>query len=134
MALFVGKDGSFRIGANIVGNIDKWDLSVKQAHPEITAFGDTNGMRAYGDAIWEWSGTASGTLDKADAQQVTLSQNFESTQIPATAALRLYWAPASYWFGSAWISQMSPNSKVDDKVSVSFSFTGHDILSASSSS
>lgn len=133
MSLYMGKDGSIRIGTNIIGNIDKWDLSIKQTHPDITQYGDTNGMRAFGDAIFEWSGTASGTLDLGDAQQVTLANNFQTTNIPTSVALQLYWNASSYWFGSAYITDMVPASKVGDKVAVSFTFQGTDILSATTS-
>jgi hypothetical protein len=134
MALFVGKDGSIRIGANVIGSIDKFDLTLTEATPEVSAFGDTNGVRQYASAIHSWSGTASGTFDRADAQQNTLALNFETSQIPAVAALQLYWSPGAYWSGNAWVTDMTVNSKVDDKVNVSFNFIGNGTLSASTSS
>jgi hypothetical protein len=119
-----GKDGTFRVGATVVGNIDSWSLDLSAGSVEVTSMStEAITFRNFGQTIREWSGTASGTLDLADAQQLALAQS-ASTAAAATAAMRLYTLPASYWAGNAYMSKVTINSQVSNKVSVSFNFQG----------
>jgi hypothetical protein len=86
MAALIGKDGSIRIGANIIGYIDSWSLNPTVGTAEVTQYGNVNRQYAY--TIKDWSVTCSGTLDKTDAQQITLTNQFEGSAL-AVAALRL---------------------------------------------
>jgi hypothetical protein len=129
MAALMGKDGSIRIGATAIGSIDSWTLNPQTNTAEITAYGDKDRQYAY--TIKQWSGTASGTLNMADAQQLTLADQFDSAHTLASAALRLYTSTGiiNYWSGNAYMQGLTVNSSVGDKVSVSFNFTGDGNLS-----
>ena len=129
MAALMGKDGSMKIGANAIGYLDSWTLNPDVATAEVSAYGDKD--RQYVYTIKGWSGTASGTLDMADAQQLTLADQFDSAHTLAVAALRFYTSTAvsTYWSGNAYMTGLTVNSAVADKVSVSFNFTGDGNLS-----
>jgi len=129
MAALMGKDGSLKIGANTVGYLDSWALNPDIGTAEVSAYGDKD--RQYIYTIKGWSGTASGTLDLADAQQLTLTDQFDSAHTLAVAALRFYTSTGAfpYWGGNAWMTGMTVNSSIGDKVSVSFNFTGDGNLS-----
>ncbi|MFA5376865.1 MAG: hypothetical protein WC455_14035 [Dehalococcoidia bacterium] len=123
MAAIVGKDGSIRIGANVIGYIDTWSLSPVNGTAEITAFGES--ARQYTYTLKDWTCNASGSLDKTDAQQITLSQQTEAATL-AVVALRLCVSATgnSYWGGNAYVKSMAVNSSVGDKVSITFDFQG----------
>jgi hypothetical protein len=131
MAALMGKDGFISIAASVVGTIDTWSLNASVGTAEITAYGDP--ARNYEETIKEWSGTLSGTLNIADAQQLTLLQQ-ASTAAFATVGLRFnVTTGGSYWAGSAYMKGYSANSKVADKVSISFPFQGTGNLAYTSS-
>jgi hypothetical protein len=129
MAALMGKDGSVKIGAATVGYLDSWTLNPDVGTAEVSAYGDKD--RQYVYTVKGWAGTASGTLDMADAQQLTLADQFDSAHTLAVAALRFYTSTGSfpYWGGNAYMTGMTVNSAVGDKVSVSFNFTGTGDLS-----
>jgi predicted secreted protein len=133
MAALIGKDGSLRIGTNVIGAIDTWSLNLSQGSAEITALStEANTFRNYVQTIKEWSGSASGTLDLADSQQLTVEQS-ATTGTFAVAALRFYTTLAAYWAGNAYITGITVNSRVDDKVSLSFNFQGTGAIAYTSS-
>lgn len=129
MAALMGKDGSLKIGANTIGYLDSWTLNPDIGTAEVSAYGDKD--RQYTYTIKGWSGSGSGTLDMADAQQLTLADQFDSAHTLAVAALRFYTSTGAfpYWGGNAYMTGMTVNSSVGDKVSVSFNFTGTGDLS-----
>lgn len=129
MAALMGKDGTVKIGASAIGYIDGWSINADAGSAEVTAYGDKD--RQYIYTIKGWSGTLSGTLDMADAQQLTLADQFDSAHTLAVAALRFYTTTGvtTYWYGNAYMTGVTVNSSVGDKVSVSINFTGDGNLS-----
>lgn len=129
MAALMGKDGTVKIGANTVGYIDSWNINADAGSAEVTAYGDKD--RQYIYTLKGWSGTLSGTLDMADAQQLTLADQFDSAHALAVAALRFYTTTGvtTYWSGNAYMTGLTVNSAVGDKVSVSINFQGDGNLS-----
>jgi hypothetical protein len=121
MAAIMGKDGSVSIAAAVVGSIDSYTLNIGVGSADVTAFGDA--MRNNVTTIKEWSGSLSGTLNLADAQQITLLGQ-ASTAAFATVGLRFNTTTPQYWGGTAYIKSYNAGSRVADKVSVSFSFQG----------
>lgn len=119
MAAMIGKDGSVKIGTTEVGFIDSWSLTPTINTTDVTAYGNTTKVNV--QTLKEWAAEISGTLDKADAQQAALLDQFEDGTLEAVD-LRLYTGSATYWQGSAVLSGGGINSTVGDKVSVSFSF------------
>jgi len=130
MAATVGKDGYFAIGASTVAFVDSWTVTPSIDTPEITAFG--NSSKAYGSALRSWSITASGTLDRSDAEQASLMDQFEDGTL-GDIAMRFYFAAASYWSGNVRLTGQTINSQVADKVSISWTGNGNGNLAATTS-
>jgi hypothetical protein len=132
MAALIGKDGSINIGANVIGYIDSWQLNPTVGTAEITSYGDSAGAHAY--VIKDWTATASGTLDKTNAQQITLTNQVESAAA-AVVALRFVTTTGagSYWGGNAYVKTAAIASQVGSKVNVNFSFQGSGNLTYTSS-
>lgn len=134
MGAMMGKDGFVSIGASVVGQIDSWSVNAGIGNPEITSYGDP--ARNYGYSIKEWSGSFSGTLGLADAQQITLLTNATTAAntTAAAVALRLnVTTGGSYWGGYAYVTGYTAGSRVGDKVSISFPFQGTGNLAYTSS-
>ena len=130
MAAYVGKDGSFKIGANDVDFIDSWSLSPGIGTAEITAYGDS--AKAFNSTLREWTGTVGGTLDRSDTDQADLLDQFEDGTL-ADIAARFYTANASYWSGNVRLTGQTVNSAVGDKVSVTWNMQGNGALAYTSS-
>lgn len=130
MAATIGKDGGFYVGTDLVTFIDSWTLSGTIGSAETTAYGDENVKRV--PTIRDWSSSVSGTLDVSDAQQAALLDQFEDGTIAATSVRLAISRGSSYWEGSAIIQGVSVDSKVGDKVSVSFDLIAADALSFTS--
>jgi len=119
MGATVGKDGSVKLGTDDIGFIDSWSLTTTINTADVTAYGNTTKINV--QTLKEWATEVSGTLDKADAQQAALLNQFEDGAL-APVDLRLYDSSATYWSGSAILSGGGVTSTVGDKVSVSYSF------------
>jgi len=119
MGAIIGKDGSVKVGAAAVGFIDSWSLTPTINTAEVTAYGDETKVNV--QTLKEWSAEISGTLDKVDAQQAALLDQFEDGTLGAVV-LNLYTGSATYWSGSAVLTGGGITSTVGDKVSVSYSF------------
>ena len=130
MAATAGKDGYITVAGSTVAYTDTWTVTPAISTPEITAFG--NSSKAFGSALREWTATWSGTMDRSDAEQAALMDQFEDGVI-ADIAMRFYTAPASFWSGNMRMTGQSVNSQVGDKVSVSWNAQGNGNLSYTSS-
>lgn len=117
MAAYVGKDGYVTVGGSTVAYLDQWSLNASVGTAEITAFGNT--ARAYDHTLREAAVTLTGTMDRSDAEQATLMDQFEDGTL-ADIAVRLYVLPATYWSGNVRLTGMNVNSAVADKVSVTW--------------
>ena len=76
--------------------------------------------------------TVTGTMDRSDAEQAALMDQFEDGTL-ADIAMRLYWANASYWSFSARLTGMTVNSAVGDKVSITWNAQVNGAIAATSS-
>jgi predicted secreted protein len=130
MAAVVGKDGYVTVGGSTVAYVDAWTLNAAVQAPEVTAFGDT--AKKYTSNLRESSLSFSGTLDRSDAEQATIQDQFEDGTL-ADVAVRLYWLPASYWSGNVRVTGFTVNSAVGDKVSFSINANINGALTATSS-
>ena len=120
MGAMVGKDGSVKVGDSALGYIDSWSLTPTIDTAEVTAYGDTTKVNV--QTLKSWAAEVSGTLDKVDAQQAALLDQFEDGTLSAVD-LKLYTGASTYWQGSAVLTGGGITSTVGDKVSVNFSFT-----------
>ena len=124
MAAIMGKDGSFRVGANVVGNIDSWTINRSVGTAEITSFGST--WEDHDPTIRAWTASIAGTLDSTDAQQLSLRDQLEdATLANITCNFRLAGTTAPVYSGSGIIeSDAVGPSGVKDKVSYSATIRG----------
>ena len=128
MAAVMGKDGFISLDGTTVkpAYVDSWTLNTNIDTAEVTAFGDS--AKAFVSTLRSWTVTCSATLDRSDAKQLAVINDFESTASSTTMALRLY-DTTSYWSGSAYVTNATVNSQVNDKVTVNFNFQGSGALS-----
>ncbi len=119
MAATAGKDGGIVVNGSTVTFMDSWDLSLTAETKDTTSYGDTARTRI--QVFKDWSVNVKGTLDLSDTMQAALLDQFEDGTL-AAVLLQLKTGASAYWYGSAVLKSGSVNSKVDDKVSVSFSF------------
>ena len=128
MAARMGKDGFISIAGTTVAAtyVDSWSINPSIGTADVTAYGDS--ARAFISTLREWTVTCGGTLDRADAQQLDVLNNFESTATSTSFTLRLYDSTA-YWLGTALVMSANINSSVADKVSFTFNFQGTGALS-----
>lgn len=130
MAAYMGKDGYVTVGGSTVAYIDSWTLNANIGTADITGFG--NSARAYTHTIRDATISITGTMDRSDAEQATLMDQFEDATL-ADVAFRLYVLPATYWSGNARLTGMTVNSAVGDKVSVTWNGVVNGSLSYTSS-
>jgi predicted secreted protein len=126
MAATIGKDGAVRIGSTQVTFIDTWSLNNTVETVDVTSYGDDARVRK--QTFRDWTAEVSGTLDRSDAQQAALLDQFEDGTL-AAVNLRLYTGSSAYYHGSAVLSGGSIESAVADRVNVSFSFQSAGSLS-----
>ncbi len=128
MAATMGKNGFISINGTTVpmAFMDTWAVTPSIDTAEVTAFGNTS--KVFVSTLRSWTATASGTLDRSDAQQLALLDDFEGTATSTSHGVRLYTSnsstPATYWSGSAFVTGQTVNSQIGDKVSVSWTFQG----------
>ena len=129
MSATIGKDGEVRIGSTVMAYMDTWSLNMTADVVEITAFGDTSKNRV--QTFKDWTASMAGSLDRSDAQQAALLDQFEDGTL-SEVQVRLYTdAGSSYWYGSAVLNSSAVGSSVSDKVTVSFDFQGSGALNFS---
>jgi predicted secreted protein len=120
-----GKAGKLSIGTNQVSSIESWSLDLGLDTLEITALGDQ--WKKFIAGLKEWSASAEGSfLIHTDTNGQTALQTafLNGTEVQ----LRLYLNLTNYYAGNAFISSLSVEDPVDDKVSVSFEFQGSGAL------
>ena len=127
MAATVGKTGGFYLGATLITFIDSWNLDVSIGAEEVTAFGDLNVKRV--PTLRDWSAGASGTLDRSDARQAALLDQFEDGTITATSVRLATDRGSDYWEGSAIVQGASIGNSVGSKVTVDFTLIASDAIS-----
>ena len=134
MAVYVGREGSFAYtnSTTPMGFIDNWSLSLELEPLEITGYGEAH--KQYTAGVRNWGVTFSGTLDMANAKQSALFSRVLTTS--STASLfALYMvvqsgtsgtgipqagATSQFWTGAAYISGVTVNAQVADKINVTF--------------
>lgn len=128
MAAKMGKDGFISIAGTTErpAYIDNWTLNAEIGTVEVTAFGES--ARSYVSTLRGWSVTCGGTLDKSDTDQDAVLDLIAATSSPSAVSLRLY-DSSSYWSGSGYLTSVSINSQVGDKVALTFNFLGSSNLS-----
>ena len=120
-----GKSGKLNISANVVSNISNWSLDLGLDTLDITALGDE--WKKFIAGLKEWSASAEGSYSihtDTDGQTALQNAYLNGTEVE----LRLFVNATNYYSGNAFISSLSVEDPVDDKVSVSFEFQGTGVL------
>lgn len=120
MAATVGKNGGFYIGGSLVTFIDHWELDNELATVETGGYGDTTTKRVA--TMKDHRGVASGTLDRSDAAQAALLDQFEDGTIADVDARFETSRGSSYWSMSAIVERSRIVSDLNSKVTIEFSF------------
>lgn len=121
MAL-AGSGGSVNIGtSNKVAEIAEWTLNLSAEDIDVTSF-DSQGWRDRLVGIREWSGSFSGNLDPSDTSGQ--SSLFTSFANGTSISLTLRVNDNNQFAGSAYITGLSVETPVTDKVSFSCDFVG----------
>ena len=121
MAL-AGSGGSVSIGtSNKVAEIAEWTLNLSAEDIDVTSF-DSQGWRDRLVGIREWSGSFSGNLAPGDTSGQ--SSLFTSFANGAPISLTLQVNDNNQFAGSAYITGLSVETPVTDKVSFSCDFVG----------
>lgn len=119
MPATIGKDGGVVVNASTVTFIDRFTLNLKSENVDVTSYGDTARVRQ--QTFRDWDVDIEGTLNRADAAQAALLDQFEDGTLSAVL-LQLKTGASAYWYGSAVLRTGNVRSEVAGKVSVSFSF------------
>ncbi len=138
MSAEMGKDGFFAFGSSSGGastapsaasnNLDSWTINPEVGLTDITAFGSSG--RVFSPTIRGWTATASGTLDSDPATtgaQYYVFQMAQTTGISLPVYCRFATSTGAYT-GPALLTGVSINSRVADKVSVTYNLVGTSYL------
>lgn len=126
MAAIAGKDGQVQLGANVVAETTNWSLDITVDPIDTTVHLDE--WREFIAGLRGWSGTIEASWDMTDTNgQLALQALMTGT--PAVIAVELWTANLLGYSGDIWVTGISVGTPVEDKVSVSFSFTGNSALS-----
>ena len=127
MANIMGKDGSFKVGANIVGSLDAWSISRTIGTADVTAFGSS--WESHDPTIKSWTATISGTLNSTDAQQLAIRNQLEDATLANIACNFLLGSTTAPAFvGTGIIESDAIGSGVKDKVTWSCNIRGDGAL------
>ncbi|TAK50237.1 MAG: hypothetical protein EPO23_03255 [Xanthobacteraceae bacterium] len=126
MATHHGKDGTVKVGANAVAEIDSWSVKEGAKVADDTAMGDTWETHIAGKTINSWNGQLSCHWDETD------TQGQQALVAGASVTLNLYpegaGSGATYKTGLASITDVSMDVRKDGVVSRSFTFQGNGVL------
>ena len=124
MAPIMGKDGKVKTSNGDVGYIDSWNLSWTANTAETSAYGSR--AQEFKNTTIGASGSASGTLDPADASQSALIDMFTSGGTLSKVQLDLVYQTGGTtdgsYSGEAVITGIEIGSSHSDKVTFSFNF------------
>ena len=126
MANHHGSEGTVKIGANAVAEVNSWSISESAEFAEDTNLSDTS--KTYNStAIKSWSGSISCNWDETD----TTGQG--AMTVGASVTLNLYPEGAdtgdTYWTGTALIQDVSQSAARGGIVEAEYSFLGTGALS-----
>jgi len=124
MAALAGKAGKVILTAATIVNVNSWSVDISIDLADITSLGDS--WKEQLPTLKEWSGTIECHFDPADTtgQNALRTAALAGTQV----ALQFYVDGTYYYSGNAYIASQGVETPVDDKVSISFEFTGDGAL------
>lgn len=118
MAVLAGKDGSVKIGANTVAEIDNWSFDAGFDLADTTAFGES--WKRQNSTLGGCTGSFSGRHDMSDTAQDALQT---AVLTGATVALSLLTVTGDRVYSGNAFVRFSPKADVSSTVDVDYSFT-----------
>ena len=122
-----GNEGTVKIGANAIAEIDEWEFTESVDPVDDTSMGDTYATHIANSGIKKWNGSMTCHWDEADT-------NGQVLMIPgASLTLNLYPEGATsgdiYWTGTASITERGHTVKKDGETEkATFTFLGNGAL------
>jgi predicted secreted protein len=116
-----GKSGKVTVGAATALNVTNWNADIEIDMIETTSLGDSWKTNIAG--LCGWSGSIECSFDSADTTGQIALQN--AALAGTDVVLALFTDATHNYAGNAKISNISVEDPVDDKVSISFDFTGN---------
>lgn len=124
MAVLTGKNGSVKIGADTMNEVQSWSLDIGHDMLEDTALGDN--WKSYVAGLGEWTSSIEVKFDLTDAAQSALhTAMLNGTSI----TVKLYTNATNYYTGTGYISSFSIEDPVEDLISASLEIQGSGTLS-----
>jgi hypothetical protein len=116
MAISKGWHGEVKIGSDVLGHMNNWEINFSGDALENTAFGDTVYDRTYQPGLRAHTVTVSGYMDPtADTAQIALLDEMRSTDEPTAVTLVCLYDNDTEkgWTGSAVITGLTVSAPVD---------------------
>jgi hypothetical protein len=126
MATHKGKEGAVKVGANVVGEVTSFEISIKANEVDTSTLGsDWTGTDSTQNS---WSGSVDMFYDPDDTGQ-------GGVVVGTKVTLELYYEGDStgldYDTGSALVTGVTKSQSYDGMVKTSFTFTGDGVLTTS---
>ena len=122
MSVIAGKDGSIKVGAAAVGYIDNWSLTINAGTAETSQLGED--FKEFVGTVKDWSGSMSGSLDPADAQQKSMLTAMGSTGTTTAVSVSLAAGSGTTFAGDALLTSIQIGAAHGDKITFSANFQG----------
>lgn len=129
MAVMRGCDGELKVDSTKVTYIDSFSISLNTGTTEVSQLGSE--WKEFMATTKDWSGSASGTLDTADATQEAFLDDFLASGQASVEGI--FKVAADYSLkGNMLATGLSIQASHGDKISISFNFQGTGALSKAS--
>lgn len=123
MAVTHGKNGSVKIGTDVVGHTTKWTLNINVETADTTVQGSS--WQSHLAGIPGWSGSCDALFDRADTAQ-------GAADVGDSVTVGFYsdgtGTGKKYYSGTATITGIQPESDMKGANKISFSFQGNGAL------
>jgi hypothetical protein len=124
MAVHNGKNADVKITSTAVASLGDWSISTSAQFVSKLAFEDDAEVKYW--TGYNWTATAAGWLDLADAGQLAwFSACISGTQ---QTTVKFYVDTTSYFSGNCYVTGFNPTATRGDLVKVSYTFEGDGAL------
>jgi hypothetical protein len=115
-----GVGGSVKNGANVIANVDVWDLPQKAATKDTTSFGASGAYQVNTSILKSWTAKIQGRVDPGDTNgQLALINGLGSTFTFTFAVDSTH-----NWSGSGIVTGIHPKTNVNDVATIEYDITG----------
>ncbi|SRR6266496_1169524 len=119
MPAMSGTAGAVKNGANTILNMTSWEVSLKAASVDVSAFGGSGWGASLG-TIKKWSGKCAGNYDPADTTgQVALNNGLGST-----FTMNFFTDGTHKWTGDAVLVDVALKSSASGVITAEYTFEG----------